>query len=335
VKLLVLGGTLFVGRHVVDAALERGHDVTLFNRGQTNPSLFPDVEHLRGDREADLAPLVGRKWDAVVDPSGYLPRVVRATVELLVDATAHYTFISSVSAYRDFAEIGIDEEYPLAVLPEESEDVDRYYGPLKARCEDLVRSTLGARALVVRPGVVVGPYDWTNRFGWWVRRLAAGGEVLVPAADEWPVQIVHGRDLADWILTLAEEGMAGTFNAVTRARPMSQVLEEIHAAVGSAAEFTFVDEQFLLGRGVEPWDDLPLWLAAGPNPEFRGMMAVDVSRAEAAGLRHRPLEDTARETLAWEEQRVSKDYGPRSALATGLASDRERELLAAWATLKP
>jgi 2'-hydroxyisoflavone reductase len=333
VKLLVLGGTLFLGRHFVEAALERGHHVTLFNRGRTNPELFPDAEHLRGDRDVDLSALAGREWDAVVDFSGYVPRVVGSSARLLADRAAHYTFVSSVSAYRDFAQVGIAEDYTLAELPEESEDVSAFYGPLKARSEEAVQAAFGERALVVRPGVIVGPYDWTNRFGWWVRRLAKGGEIIAPGGGDWPVQLVHGRDLADWLLDLGEAGTACTFNAVPRPVAMKEVLEQMRETLRSDAVLVPVDEQFLLGRGVEPWEHLPLWLATGSNPDFVGMMAVDVSRAEAAGLRHRPLAQTIRETLAWEEDAARQDDGTR-ALATGLPPDRERELLSAWATLK-
>jgi 2'-hydroxyisoflavone reductase len=333
VKLLVLGGTLFLGRHVVEAALERGHEVTLFNRGRTNPDLFAQAEHLRGDRDGDLSALGGRQWDAVIDPSGYLPRVVRASVELLRGAAAHYTFVSSVSVYRDFARAGIAEDHPVTELPEQSEDVARFYGALKALCEDVVREGFGERALVVRAGVIVGPYDWSNRFGWWVRRVAAGGDVLVPDPSDWPVQVVHARDLADWILDMAERPAGGTFNAVGDSIPMIDLLAQIRDLAGSDAEFTPVDEQFLLEQGVEPWDGLPLWLAASANPDFAGMMAVDGSHARAAGLRHRLLADTVSDVLACPEPAVERDYGSRGG-SSGLDPQRERELLAAWANLK-
>jgi 2'-hydroxyisoflavone reductase len=333
VRLLVLGGTLFLGRHVVEAALERGHEVVLFNRGRTNPDLFPDVEQLRGDRDGDLSALAGGKWDAVVDPSGYVPRVVRASADLLAEATDHYTFVSSISVYRDFAEPGIAEDYPVAELPEESEDVPTHYGALKALCEDVVRERFAERVLIVRSGVIVGRYDWANRFGWWVRRVAAGGPVLVPAASEWPVQVVHARDLADWILEMAERGEGGTFNAVSEPIEMVDLLEEIRNVTNSDADFVPVDEQFLLDHGVEPWDELPLWLARSANPDFAWMMALDVSNAHAAGLHERPLADAIHESLAPAAEPVGRDYGSRGA-SSGLAPERERELLAAWATLR-
>jgi 2'-hydroxyisoflavone reductase len=324
---------LFVGRHLVEAALDRGDEVTLFNRGRTNPELFPDVEQVRGDRETGLAAVAGRRWDAVLDPSGYVPRVVRVSVEELAGATEHYTFVSSVSAYRDFTTLAIAEDYPLAELAEESEDVSAHYGALKAACEAVVAEAFGDRALIVRPGVVVGPYDWTNRFGYWVRRIAAGGDVLVPGPMDAPTQVIHARDLADWILEMAERREGGTFNTVTPRGPLIELLSQIRDVTGSDARFVEVDESFLLERGVEPWDELPLWLAPEANPGIWGMTAVDASRAGRAGLRHRPLAETIREVLAWEEEPVSKDYGP-AALSHPLSRARERDLLAAWATLK-
>jgi 2'-hydroxyisoflavone reductase len=332
-KLLVLGGTLFVGRHVVEAALERGHGVTLFNRGRTNRELFPETEHLRGDREIDLSAVAGREWDAVVDSSGYVPSVVAASARTLADCAAHYTFVSSVSAYRDFGQVDIAEHHPLAELPEESEDVGTHYGALKAACEAAIEEHFGRRGLIVRPGVIVGRYDWTNRFGYWVRRVAAGGDVLVPGPADAPVQIIDARDLADWILDLAERSEGGTFNAVRRPVPLIDVLSEIRDVTQSDARFIEVDEAFLLQQEVEPWDEIPLWLATAADPAFAGMMAVGVSRAESAGLRHRPLAEAIREVLAWTEEPLSKDYGP-AALSRALAPERERDLLSMWATLE-
>jgi 2'-hydroxyisoflavone reductase len=333
VRLLVLGGTLFLGRHVVEAALARGHDVTLFNRGQTNPGLFPEVEHLHGDRAGDLSALRGREWDAVVDPSGYVPRVVRASTELLADATGHYSFVSSISVYRDLASEGITEDYPLAELPEESEEVERYYGALKALCEDVVREHLRERALLVRAGLIVGRYDWTNRFGWWVRRVARGGDLLVPdVGNIWPIQIVHGRDLAEWILDMAERGAGGTYNATSQPLPMEGAFAAMASVSGVELNPVRVDEEWLLDRGVEPFDELPLWLGASRNPELLGFFAVDVARAHLDGLSHRPIKETVADILEWGHESVEKDYGINP-LARGLDAERERELLAAWATL--
>jgi 2'-hydroxyisoflavone reductase len=334
-RLLVLGGTLFLGRHVVESALDRGHEVTLFTRGRTNPDLFPDAEHVVGDRDGGLSPLAGREWDAVIDPSGYLPRVVAASVELLAAATGHYTFVSSISAYRDFGQVGFDEDYPTGDLPDDhGENVDRFYGPLKAACERVATATFPDRSLVVRAGLIVGRYDWTNRFGWWMRRVADGGDVVLPDANPWPIQVVHGRDLADWMLKQAESGGTGTFNATGPEEPlaMDDVLAAARNVSGSDARFVKVDEDFLLERGVEPFDDLPLWLALPKNPDFAGFFRADIGRAVTAGLRFRPLADTVAEALAWERERAGapeKDYGPQ-ALARGLDPAREAELLRDW-----
>jgi 2'-hydroxyisoflavone reductase len=334
-RLLVLGGTLFLGRHLVEAALDRGHDVTIFTRGRTNPEAFPEVERLTGDRDGDLGALRGREWDAVVDPSGYVPRVVRQAAELLADAVGHYTFISSVSAYSDHATPRLDENRPTWELREDhGENVNRYYGELKAASEEVVREVYGDRCAVVRPGLIVGRYDWTNRFGWWVRRVADGGDVLVPAADPWPVQVVHGRDLADWLVGLAERRVTGTFNATGPERPleMTEILETARTVSGSDARFIPVAEGFLIERGVEPYSDVPLWLALEANPDLAAHFDVDASRAIAAGLRFRQLRETVADTLTWERERGAapdKDYGPE-ALAAGLDPARERELLTEW-----
>jgi nucleoside-diphosphate-sugar epimerase len=338
-RLLVLGGTLFLGRHVVEAALDRGHQVTIFTRGRTNPGAFPEVEQLLGDRDGDLGTLEGREWDAVIDPSGYVPRVVRMSAELLAEAVGHYTLVSSISAYRDFDERGFDETYPTGKLPDDhGEDVDGFYGQLKAASEVVVREVYEDRCAVVRSGLIVGRYDWTNRFGWWVRRVAEGGDVLVPDAERWPVQIVHGRDLTDWMLGLAERGVAGTFNATGPETPlaMERVLETARDVSGSDARFVRVGEDFLLEQGLEPFDDVSLWLALDANPGFAGFFEADVSRAVAAGLRFRPLAGTVADALAWERERrgsPEKDWGP-SALAAGLDPARETDLLREWRAIR-
>jgi 2'-hydroxyisoflavone reductase len=320
VRLLVLGGTLFVGRHVVEAALDRGDEVTLFTRGRTNPGLFPEAEHVHGDREEGLDALAGREWDAVVDPSAYVPRVAGAAAAALAGAAGHYTFVSSISAYRDFAVPGIDEAYPTAEAPAGSEDVAAHYGGLKAACERAVAAAFRGPLLTVRPGIVVGRYDWTGRFGWWIDRVARGGRVPVPDDPDWRVQVIHGRDLADWILAMAERRQGGVHNAISEPVPMRDALEEARDASGSRAELVPVDPGLLLARGVAPFDELPLWLPPGQDP---GFWHVDVSRALAAGLRPRPLALTVRHVLSWD----GEGYGPEP-LARGLTPEREAELLA-------
>jgi 2'-hydroxyisoflavone reductase len=325
VRVLVLGGTLFVGRHLVEAALARGDEITLFNRGQTNRDLFPDVEHLRGDRDGDLAALHGRTWDAVIDPSARIPRWVRTTLELLADSVGHYTFISSGSVYADTSLPGVDENAAVHTIAEETvEEITdpETYGALKVLCERTAEDLMPGRVLSVRAGLIVGPYDPTGRFTYWPHRLARGGHVLAPEPREQPVQFVQARDLADWILALAERREAGVFNATGPAEPltMERLLEECKVAVESESEVAWVDEDFLLEHGVEPWSDLPLWLAPDANPREASFLAVDVSKAIAAGLRFRPLSQTILDALE------RADPTPDA----GLPAGRERELLEAW-----
>jgi 2'-hydroxyisoflavone reductase len=332
VRLLILGGTLFLGRHLVEDALARGHEVTLFNRGQTNPGLFPDVEKLRGDRENDLSALQGRTWDAAIDTSGYLPRAVRASAELLAAAVEHYTFVSSLSVFTPPSKPGLREDDPVTQLEDDtSEDVNSFYGPLKARCEQAVEKVLPGRALNLRSGLLVGPHDPTNRFTYWVQRVARGGDVLAPAPPEQPVQLVDARDLAGWTIRLAEEQQAGTFHATGEPTTFGQMLEECAAAAGSDPRLVWVDEAFLLEQELEPFADLPLWLAAGQNAEWSGFFLANVERAVAHGLAFRPLRETARDILAEEEEPSGIKFGVQIPPA-GLDPTREAEVLDAWKT---
>ncbi|MBA2383677.1 MAG: epimerase, partial [Actinobacteria bacterium] len=213
-RLLLLGGTRFLGRAVAEAALARGHELTLFNRGETNPALFPEAERLRGDRDGDLSALEGREWEAVVDPSGFVPRVVGASAELLADAAGHYVFVSSISVYRPPIAPGLDEYAPVAELDDpSSENVQQDYGGLKALCELAVEERFPGRSTHVRAGLIAGPHDPTGRFTYWAHRLRRSGEVLAPGPPEQPVQFIDVRDLAEWILLCAERGTAGVFNA--------------------------------------------------------------------------------------------------------------------------
>jgi len=319
-RILVLGGTQFLGRHVVDAATERGHDVTLFNRGQTRPELFPEAERLRGDRDGDLSALAGRTFDAVVDTSGYVPRVVRQTLDALGEV-GHYTFVSSVSAYADLA-APRDEDSPLAQLTEETEDYrSEAYGPLKALCEEIVRGVFPA-AFIPRPGLIVGPWDPTGRFTYWPQRFDAGGQVLAPAPADEDTQVIDVRDLARWIVEAAESSLAGTYNAVGPVTPRQELLETCQAVSGVESEIVWVDPAFLVEQGVEQWMELPLWLH---EPQYAAMQSTPRERALAAGLRTRPIEETARATLAW----VRSGDAPADAPA-GLDREKERRVLDAW-----
>ena len=313
-RLLVLGGTKFLGRAIVGAALARGHETAIFTRGQTNPDLFPEAEHLVGDRTSDLSALEGRRWDTVVDTSGYVPRVVRASAELLSPASEHYTFVSSISVYPDYSQ-PVHEESPVAELLEgqpADELASDYsnYGALKALCEREVVEAFAGRALAVRAGLIVGPHDPTGRFTYWPHRLARGGEVLAPGPPERPVQFIDVRDLADWIVDASERQLTGAFNATSEPYSFADVVD--------GAEVTWVDDGFLLGREVGEWMELPLWIAKTPGQER--FHEADTTKAHAAGLKHRPLTETIEATLA-EAATVE---------GVGLSADREAELLRDW-----
>jgi 2'-hydroxyisoflavone reductase len=319
VKLLVLGGTGFLGRALVEAALGRGHKVTLFNRGRTNPDLFPEAEQLRGDRAVD--PIPEGRWDLVVDTSGYLPRVVRRSVDALRDSVERYVFVSSISVYADLS-AGPTEGSPRAELGDMPSDEMRAdygnYGPLKALCEDVVTEVFGERAVIVRPGLIVGPHDPTGRFTYWPHRIARGGEFVVPAPPEATVQFVDVRDLGEWIVDLGERREAGTFNATHPGFSWAELVEACQRVGGNDGRPVWVDSDFLAMQGVGEWMELPLWIQ---DRESIGMMQADVSRALGAGLAFRPLGDTVRATLE-----LAEPTGD-----AGLKPEREAELLRAWA----
>src|SRR5579871_5232277 len=261
-KILIIGGTRFMGYFATAYALERGHNVTLFNRGKSNPDAFPSAEKLRGDRDADVDLLRGHRWDAVIDTSGYVPRVVRKSAELLKDVVGQYVFISSVSVYPNIERPGADESLPVSILadPTVEEITGETYGGLKVLCEQVVESTLPGRALIVRPGLIVGPRDPTDRFDYWVRRVAQGGEVLVPGTPDYPVQGIDARDLGEWIVRLVEARATGTFNAVGPTQKLITLLDTSRQISRSDARYTWVAEQFLHDHNVSPWENLPLWL---------------------------------------------------------------------------
>jgi 2'-hydroxyisoflavone reductase len=317
VRLLLLGGPKFVGRAIADAALAQGHELTFFNRGRTNPEPYPEVERLVGDRAGDLGALDGRTWDAVIDTSGYLPRVVEASARALA-GSGLYCFVSSVSVYAD-SSTPLDEASPTAELGDLSDDAvtEESYGPLKALCEEAVRREFGARALVVRPGLIVGPHDPTGRFTYWPHRVARGGEVLAPGPPERRVQFVDVRDLGEWMVSLCEEGVAGTFNASNEGVPWQELLDTCVEVTGADPRVTWVPDDFLLEHGVGEWMELPMWLA---SPELAALHEAVVERAVAAGLRFRTLADTVR---AARELAEPTD-------AAGLTAEREATLLGHW-----
>jgi len=332
-KLLIIGGTKFVGRHLVTAALERGHEVTLFNRG-TQASPFAGVETISGDRNKDLDKLQGRRWDAVIDTCGYLPRAVKAAAETL--SVERYVFISSQSAYADVSVPGVDETAPLRSLTREELErayqIDtagqpsygELYGGLKALCEQAAETAMPNHVLIVRPGLIVGPYDYTDRFTYWVLRVARGGEVLAPGRPARPVQFIDARDLAEWIVSLTEGGATGTYNAnrSPNSLTMQDVLDECRLISNSDAVFTWVSEAFLREEKVAAWSEMPLWLPEEEAPQLQGFMFVNCDKALAAGLRIRPLGDTIRDTLTW-----AQDELRGVALKAGMDAEREQTLL--------
>jgi 2'-hydroxyisoflavone reductase len=341
--LLILGGTGFLGPHVVEAALARGHALTLFNRGRTNPHLFPDLEQLEGERDptqgAGLSALDGRAWDAVIDTSGYVPRVVAASASLLAPSVQQYVFISSISVFADNSTPGMKEDAALATLEDEtSEDVMAHYGALKALCEAAAEAAMPGRATSVRPGLIVGPGDPTDRYTYWQARLARGGEVLAPGDGSDPVQYVDARDLAAWLVHVVERRATGVYNATGPADElgMRAFLETCRTGCAAAdtgeapntagdATFTWVPAGFLEERGVAAWQDLPMWLPGTGGTA--GFSRVDCGKAIAAGLTFRPPADTARDTLAWH---VTRPAERRAASRAGLSAEREAAVLAAW-----
>jgi 2'-hydroxyisoflavone reductase len=329
----VLGGTGFLGPHVVTAALARGHTVTLFNRGKTHPGLFPDVEKLHGDRDGHLEALANRKWDAVVDPSGYVPRLVKMSAELLAPNVGHYVFVSTISVYAKHDVIHADESAPVATIADPaSEDVKANYGALKALCEQAAEAAMPGRVATVRPGLIIGPGDPTGRFTHWPTRLSDGGEVLAPGDGSTPTQYIDGRDLGAWIVKLIEDRTVGTMNALgpeTRVT-MKQVLDGCNAALGGKAQLTWVDADFLDSQGVEGWSDMPMWI--DNKGEYAGFGTMQNTRAVKAGLVFRPIGDTARDTIDW-LQTLPEDQRAK-ARSSGIKPDREARVLAAWKARK-
>ena len=332
-SLLILGGTGFLGPHFVRDALARGHQVTLFNRGKTNPHLFPELEKLRGDRrEGKLDALKGRKFDAVIDTSGYVPRHVTATAELL-STSGQYLFVSSVSAYRDQHQAGLAVGDPLAPHPEPgSEELPKYYGPLKGLCEQAAEAVMPGKTTVIRPGLIVGPGDPTDRFTYWPARLARGGQLIAPGQPNDPVQLIDARDLAAFMVDCVERKLAKTYNAVGPAERLSveAMLRGGAEALGAEVELTWIPAEFLAEHEVMPWMNMPVWVPP-TDPEFGGLGSVDASGAVADGLAFRPLAETMVDTLAfWTELPEERRAEPRA----GLSAEREIELLAAWQEAK-
>lgn len=341
-NLLILGGTRFVGRHLAAAALSRHHQVTLFNRGRHSSEPFPGVETICGDRNSDLGKLQGRRWDAVVDTPGYLPRTVKAAAEALAGSVDVYVFISSQSVYADLSVAGLDETASLASLTseqlEQANAIDasgqtsavtygKLYGGLKALCEQAVEEVMPNRVLIIRPGLIVGPHDYTDRFTYWVERVARGGEVLAPGRPGRNIQFIDARDLAEWIVRIIERGERGIFNAnsLPERLTMGSLLEECKMTTVSDASFTWVSEDFLLQEKIAPWSEMPLWLPEEAAPHLRGFMFINCDKAVGAGLSFRPLRDTIKDTLIWHTTACRDEN-----LKAGIQRGKEEELLRKW-----
>ncbi len=327
-KLLVIGGTRFLGRAIVNHALMAGHEVTLFNRGQSNPDLFSGkVETLVGERDGGLGVLNGRSWDAVIDTCGYFPRLVHDSATLLANAVQQYVFISSISVYPEEAmqKPGIDENTAVDTIEDETteEITGESYGPLKALCEQAAEAAMPGRVLNVRAGLIVGPHDLSDRFTYWPYRVAQGGEVLAPDNPDYDVQLIDVRDLAQWILHMVEAQKSGTYNVTGQAGAvmLGDVLATSREISGSDATFTWVSESFLAENEVEPWSQLPLWVGS----EVPGFSLVSCEKAFADGLVIRPLAETIQDTLTWQATRPA-DHEWRA----GLSREREAELLEKW-----
>jgi len=335
-RLLILGGTRFIGLHMTELALARGHTLTFFNRGRTNTDRFPDVERLRGDRNGNLKSLEGREWDAVIDNSGYVPRQVRDAAALLEPRVARYIFISTISVYKSFARAN-DETSPVGKLTDESvETVDGgNYGPLKALCETAAYRVFGERRTsIIRPGLIVGPDDNTDRFTYWPARAARGGEMIAPNSPRDPIQLIDARDLAAFTLRIIEDGTGGIFNALSptgRFTIGDVVTESITAAKevakpALAPKARWIDTKTLDEQKITPWGDMPAW--APCEGDNAGFAATSADRAVKAGLSVRSMRETVRDTLVWH---LARPEAERAKLKAGLSPEREAEALLAIA----
>lgn len=326
-NILILGGTVFLGRHLVNSAIAGNHNVTLFNRGIHNPEIFPDIEKLTGDRNGDLEALKGRTFDAVIDTSGYIPGIVKKSVEILKDSASHYTFISSISAYKDFSKNGMTEDAETGKITDGNTEVMTMenYGPLKVLCENEVTEVFKNRALNIRPGLIVGENDPSDRFTYWIHRINQGGKVLVPDTKKYNLQFIDVKDLADWTIKMTEEKSSGIYNATGPDYNLSleDFINSCLYVTGNKSEIVWINENFILDENVAPWSEIPMWVTA----EDQGINNMNVSKAVKAGLKFRPLEETLKDTLAFDNTR--KDY----ILKAGLKPERETELIEKWLSI--
>jgi 2'-hydroxyisoflavone reductase len=337
-KILILGGTRFIGLHMTALALARGHSLTYFNRGKTKTDRYPEIERINGDRNGQIDGLKDREWDVVIDNSGYVPRHVRLSAEMLAPKVKQYVFVSSISVYPNFAEPR-DESSAVGKLADESvEKVDgETYGPLKALCEQAVLKAMPGRATIIRPGLIVGPDDNTDRFTYWPARAARGGEFIAPGAPGDPFQIIDARDLAAFTLDAVEKNVTGTYNLVSNVNDFKfgELTDACIAAAKKQAKpavaprATFLPTEFLEAQEVAPWSEMPVWLPAkGDEAAFAG---TSNKAALSKGLRITPLKKTVSDTLAWHLTRPAEE---REKLKSGIAPEKEAKVLEAWKAKK-
>ena len=330
-KVLILGGTGFIGPHFVNALTAGGHKITLFNRGKRDTEVKPDIEQLLGDRNGQIDALKGHDWDAVIDNSAYTPKQVRLTAELLKGHVKQYILISSVAAYANFAKAGIDENYELSKLADPTvEEVNgQTYGGLKVLCEQVAEEIYGKQATLIRPTYIAGPGDYTDRFTYWPVRVSKGGEMLAPGAPSDPFQIIDVRDLADFMRVVVEKHLTGAFNLCNppRSVTMGSLLETSKRVTGADTKFTwaspeFLDAQGLIGKDLFAPSGFPLWTPT--NSTYWAMPLISPARAIKKGLKFRSLETTIRDTLAWQATRPAENQ----TLRTGLNPEQEAAALA-------
>lgn len=336
-KVLILGGTRFLGKAVVEEGLKREHTITLFNRGN-NKETFPELEHLIGDRNGDVSQLKDRKWDAVMDTCGFAPHQINKMAAVLGDNIDHYTFISSISVYKDWIPHNIAEDYPLQSMPmERLKDVEEgkvapyeHYGALKVLCEEAAEKHWPGRVLNVRAGHIVGPFDYTDRLPYWLNRVAQGGDVLIPGRHDRPIQLIDVKDIAAWVFNMAENQLSGTFNVTSPAEKltMEKLLDTCKTVTNSDAEFVWADEQFFLDHRIQPWTEMPLWIPEqfpleGQAEPWTGSFSISIDKAMKAGLTFRPFEDTIHDVYQWEKTRQDLER------KAGITRQKEQELLAA------
>lgn len=337
-KILLIGGPKFLGRHLTTAAHAAGHEVTHFNRGNYSTGHLPEIETIVGDRYRDLSKLSGRKWDVVIDTCGYFPENVKASAEALTRSVDRYVFISSISAYSEFSTIDFDESAPPASLTKEQQarahDTSRegeitafklgdLYGPLKAECEQAVEDIMPGRTMIVRPGLIVGAFDTTDRFPYWVLRVGRGGQVLAPGGPKRFIQLIDARDLSEFIIKLIENAETGAYNATGKPfdLTMEKMLLEIKEVTGSDASFIWANEEFLINEKVRPWSEMPFYLPES-SEDSQGFLSANIDRAIEKGLKFRPLKETIIDTLNWAEDSLDE-----KTLKAGISAEREAELI--------